>query len=91
MSSDSTLKIKTREMEQAGINSALIKSAAQDSSNQQIVEQDSSNRLTPKTVKIPDLPRFPDLLKKQIWKNKIFAKLTISYTGKYPKKVILLN
>jgi hypothetical protein len=75
MSSDSTLKIKTRKMEQAGINSELIKSAAQDSANQQIVEQDSSNRLTPKTVKIPDVPRFPDLLKKQIWKNKIFAKL----------------
>jgi hypothetical protein len=74
MSSDSMLKIKNREMEQADTSSKSIKCAAQDSPNQQVVEQDSSNRLTPKTVKISDLPRFPDLLKKQIWKNKIFAK-----------------
>lgn len=74
MSSKTMFKTKTRETEQDGINSALMKSAAQDSPDQQIVEQDSSNRLTPKTVKIPDLPRFPDLLKKQIWNNKIFVK-----------------
>lgn len=47
--------------------------SAQDSSSQEIVETDSSNNLLSKTTNVRLAPRFPDLQKKSIWKNKLLS------------------
>ena len=44
--------------------------SARDAHDQSFVEQDASNSLTPKIKQIRLEPRFPDLRKKTIWKNK---------------------
>ncbi|NMM29219.1 MAG: hypothetical protein HHJ12_18570 [Glaciimonas sp.] len=44
--------------------------SARDSRNQHLVEQDASNGLVPKIKQIRFEPRFPDLKKKTVWKNK---------------------
>lgn len=44
--------------------------SARDSRDQHLVEQDASNGLAPKIKQIRFEPRFPDLKKKTVWKNK---------------------
>ncbi len=53
----------------AGKN-AQTRMAARDSTSQSIVEQDASNRLSSRTKTVRAEPRFPDLIKKHVWKNK---------------------
>lgn len=48
-----------------------IRRAAKDSINQSLVERDASNSLASKSKPIQLAPRFPDLIKKPIWKNKV--------------------
>lgn len=48
-----------------------IRRAAKDSNNQNLVERDASNSLASKSKLIRLAPRFPDLTKKSIWKNKV--------------------
>ncbi|MFZ6820555.1 hypothetical protein [Undibacterium sp. Ji22W] len=48
-----------------------IRRAAKDSINQNLVERDASNSLASKSKPIRLAPRFPDLTKKSIWKNKV--------------------
>jgi hypothetical protein len=43
------------------------------SKDQSLVEQDASNRLSRKTNYFKDAPRFPDLDKKPIWRNKTLS------------------
>lgn len=43
---------------------------ASDPPNQRLVEQDASNRLLSRTKEVRAEPRFPDLSRKPIWKNK---------------------
>lgn len=50
-----------------------ILSSAVHSPDQAIVEQDASNSLAPKTVQVFLEPRFPDLQKKTVWKDKVLA------------------
>lgn len=50
---------------------AQICRAAKDSGNQNLIERDASNSLASKSKPIQLAPRFPDLTKKSIWKNKV--------------------
>lgn len=50
-----------------------IRSSANDASNQPIVERDASNSLSPNAIQIHLEPRFPDLQKKPVWKDKVMA------------------
>ncbi len=50
-----------------------IRSSASDAPDQAIVERDASNSLAPKTIQIRLEPRFPDLQKKPVWKDKVLA------------------
>lgn len=50
-----------------------IRSSANDASDQPIVERDASNSLSPKAMQIHLEPRFPDLQKKPVWKDKVLA------------------
>ena len=52
-------------------SNAQIRRAAKDSNNQNVVERDASNSLASKSKPIRLAPRFPDLTKKSIWKNKV--------------------
>lgn len=52
-------------------SNAQILRTAKDSNNQNLVERDASNSLTSKSKPIQLAPRFPDLTKKSIWKNKV--------------------
>ena len=51
-------------------NQGPISSSAKDASDQPMVERDASNSLAPKVTPIHLEPRFPDLQKKPIWKDK---------------------
>lgn len=48
-----------------------IRQAAKDSNSQDLVERDPSNSLASKSKPIRLAARFPDLVKKPIWKNKV--------------------
>lgn len=50
-----------------------IRSSAVDSPSQAIVEQDASNSMASKTIHVLREPRFPDLQKKTVWKNRVLA------------------
>lgn len=50
-----------------------IRSSANDASDQPIVERDASNSLSPRAMQIHLEPRFPDLQKKPVWKDKALA------------------
>lgn len=50
-----------------------IRSSASDAPDQAIVERDASNSLAPKTIQVRLEPRFPDLQKKPVWKDKVLA------------------
>lgn len=52
-------------------SNAQIRRAAKDSNNQNLVERDASNSLRSKSKSIRLAPRFPDLTKKSVWKNKV--------------------
>lgn len=58
---------------------SIKRRAAPDSKDQSPVEQDASNQLSRKTNYFKDAPRFPDLDKKPIWRNKT---LSDSETGR---------
>jgi hypothetical protein len=47
--------------------------SAPDFKDQSLVEQDASNQLSRKTNYFKDAPRFPDLAKKPIWRNKTLS------------------
>lgn len=75
-----------RQQRSTGGNSAPRK-AAPDATNQDLVERDASNRLTSKTKSIQRAPRFPDLTKKSVWKNKLITSSETaaqSYAGTAP-------
>ena len=52
------------------IGSTQQRRASADAPDQKLVEQDASNNLTPKTKQFLFEPRFPDLVKKPVWKSK---------------------
>lgn len=75
-----------RQQGSTGENSPPRK-AAPDARNQDLVERDASNRLTSKTKSIQRAPRFPDLTKKSVWKNKLITSSETaaqSYAGTAP-------
>jgi hypothetical protein len=47
--------------------------SSRDSKDQELVEMDSSNRLAPRTKKIWQMSRFPDLKNKPVWKDATIA------------------
>ncbi|AMP07514.1 hypothetical protein [Collimonas pratensis] len=52
---------------------SLIQGSVSDAPQQVIVERDASNSLAPKTIQVRLEPRFPDLQKKPVWKDKVLA------------------
>lgn len=51
----------------------LTRQAASDAADQALFEKDSSSNLARKTQNIRESPRFPDLEKKCIWRNKVLT------------------
>lgn len=68
-SQQSTGRLKEQDSGASETKSRRFRGASK-TSDQNLVEQDASGKLAPKTKRIKENVRFPDLLKKPIWKTK---------------------
>jgi hypothetical protein len=66
-----------------GASAKHIRKSAPDSRNQKLLESDASNTLARRARPVWDKPRFPDLSRKTIWKNRTLSDSakTITYAG----------